>query len=111
MNLRLPNGNDIKLDNNLNKDERLQLVNGLLEEWQIYFIEHWNQSNVRVCLDILSGYICSSTIEKHKEDKYIMSRVKFKRMIKGNKKQVNFSNLDPQLKYLFGLMDKIDSQE
>lgn len=110
MKLKLPNGEEINLDVKLPLDERKRVVDSILEEWSWYFEHSWGLNKTKVCLEILSNYLCMVKEEedKNKEDKYIMSATKIKHMERGSSKTSNFSNLPQEHKQLFGLVDNED---
>lgn len=107
MKLKLPNGDNIKLNTNLPLEERKRVVDEILVEWNWYFESSWELEKTKVCLDVLSNYLCmvKDGDKKNKEDKYIMSVTKIKHMQRGNVKQANFSCLPQEQKMLLGLVD------
>ncbi|MFS1513064.1 hypothetical protein VQL36_11595 [Chengkuizengella sp. SCS-71B] len=113
MKIILPNNEKIKLDTTLNYEQRLKVVNELLDEWSEYFIETWKKSKTIVCLEILSNYLCLVKDEgkgKYQEDKYILSSHKMKRLKRGDKKICNFSDLPIEHQQLIGLVDFMDEE-
>lgn len=112
MKLRLPNGDIRYLDTSLSLEERKEVVNGILEEWNDYFQKSWELRKTQVCLDILGNYIClvKDGEDKNKEDKYIMSKTKIKHMEKGNKKNTIFSDLSKEKKLAFGLYEADENE-
>jgi 23S rRNA A2030 N6-methylase RlmJ len=107
MKLKLPNGDSIKLDTSLPLEERKEVVDRILKEWNSYFESSWELINTKVCLDVLSNYLClvKDGNKKNKEDKYIMSVTKIKHMQRGNAKSSNFSCLPQDQRQLLGLVD------
>lgn len=107
MKLILPNGEQRYLDESLPYNERVQIVQGITDEWEDHFRKNWERNKTKVCLDVLSTYLCvvKEEEDKHKEDKYILSATKVKRMIRGDKKVSNFSSLSEDEKNVLGLND------
>jgi hypothetical protein len=107
MKLKLPDGGSIKLNTSLALEERKRVVDEILEEWNWYFESSWELDKTKVCLDVLSNYLCmvKDGEQKNKEDKYIMSVTKIKHMQRGNTKQANFSSLSQEQRQLLGLVD------
>jgi hypothetical protein len=112
MKLKLPNGDSIKLNTNLTLEERKKVVDEILEEWNWYFESSWELVKTKVCLDVLSNYLCmvKDGEDKNKEDKYIMSTTKMKHMQRGNVKSSNFSCLPQDQKQLLGLVDNSNEE-
>lgn len=112
MKLILPNGGNIKLNTNLPLEERKKVVNEIIEEWNWYFESSWELEKTKVCLEILSNYLCmvKDGDDKNKEDKYIMSATKIKHMQRGNIKSSNFSCLPQDQRLLLGLVDFSDEE-
>lgn len=107
MKLILPNGTKTYLDTRLAIYDRYNVVCEILSRWEDYFQNNWNLYTTKICIDILSTYLCTGKEEeqKYKEDKFVMSVSKFKKMQRGNGKQINFTDLDETHKQLFGLID------
>jgi 23S rRNA A2030 N6-methylase RlmJ len=112
MKLKLPDGTQIILNTSLPLEERKRVVNEILDEWKDYFESSWELSKTKVCLEVLSNYLClvKDGEDKNKEDKYIMSLTKVKHMKRGNDKVSNFSSLPQEHKQLFGLVDYRDEE-
>lgn len=94
--IQLPNGERIYLDENLDIEERFEIVYKLLEDWEDLIETNWNNTNIIFFLDGLSNYLVWHKEEEDKgsEDKYIMSIKKVEQMI-GRRKasSVPFSSL------------------
>ena len=111
--LRLPNGDKIKLDTSLSLEERKAKVNDILDEWQDYFEKTWQLKKTKVCLEILSNYLClvKDGEKKNTEDKYILSLRRTKEIKDGTSKYTNFSDLSIDNKLMFGLTEENESGE
>lgn len=101
MDLKLPNGKEIILDENLNITEKIDIVNSLVEEWENFCIENWTNYNVKFFLDNLSNYLVWHKEDREKdkrgkEDKFILSKKKVEKLtkFKKNSKCINFSDLN-----------------
>lgn len=101
MELKLPNGEEVKLDENITITEKLNIVEVLVCEWETYCIENWNNYNVKFFLDGLSNYLVWHKEDREKdkrgkEDKFILSKKKVEKLTKFKKdsKYVNFSDLN-----------------
>jgi hypothetical protein len=108
--LRLPNDEVIILDTKLDYNNRREVVENILKEWKDHFEETWSLNKTKVCLEILSNYLCNVKEEedRNKEDKYVLSSTKIKKMIRGDSKTTNFSNLPKEHQQLIGLVDYVD---
>lgn len=113
MKIILPNGKETKLDTSLELNERKMVVDEILTEWKHYFENSWELNKTRVCLEVLSNYLCmvKDGENKNKEDKHIMSSTKMKKLNKFNDKSINFSNLPKGEQQLFGLLDSDEDGE
>jgi 23S rRNA A2030 N6-methylase RlmJ len=107
MKLILPNGEQRYLDESLPYSDRVKIVQEITDEWEDHFRKNWERHKTKICLDVLSTYLCvvKEEEDKHKEDKYILSATKVKRMIRGDKKVTNFSSLSDDDMLLLGLHD------
>lgn len=110
MKLVLPSGEKTYLDTSLTYDEKLMVVNTILDEWNDHFKNTWENNKTKTCLDILSTYLCTAKSEedRHKEDKYVMSTTKVKKMQRGNNKVLHFNDLEPELQFQLGMIDAED---
>lgn len=57
MNLILPDGNKFELDKSLSSENKKEVVESILSEWDWYFTKYKNRKT-QVCLEILSNYLC-----------------------------------------------------
>lgn len=107
MKLKLPDGTQLSLDTSLELEDRKKVVDEILEEWKQYFTNSWDLNKTKVCLEVLSNYLCmvKDGEMKNKEDKYILSSDKMKKMKRFNDKNVNFSNLPKDQQKVFGLIN------
>ncbi|MCY9737421.1 hypothetical protein M5X17_27285 [Paenibacillus alvei] len=64
--LILPNGNKIELDDNLSIEEKKKVVNDILLEWSDYFTTY-RTKKTKVCLEVLSSYLCKCNEELGEE--------------------------------------------
>lgn len=93
-------------------EERVVLVNEVLQEKinenltvEEYFTENFGNSSVTVAMDMLSYFI----IKEYNQQEDIISRDGVKKMKKGNKNSVNFSNLTEQDKVSLGLDNLVEN--
>lgn len=66
MKIILPNGEKRELDVGISYEERRQVVDEILEEWNDYFTRYRNKKTL-VCLDVLTTYLCYE-VKKEGED-------------------------------------------
>lgn len=106
MKIQLPNGQKIKLDDNLPINEKISLVEDIISKWDEVIICNWDSTSIRYFLDGLSNYLVWHKDEesKKKQDKDVISILKMKKM-NGKKKNntVPFSGLSSTNKELLGL--------
>lgn len=97
---------EIDLPNELSKEERIDLVNEILVKYEDLFRENWFSNKSKICLDILSTYICLAKAEeeKHKHDKEVLSKSKVREMIRGSKKYQLFTDLPLHQKKLLQIV-------
>lgn len=100
MKLHLPNGDIVELDLKLPLEQKKQIVDGILKEWNDYFIEHFNSMQVRICLDKIGTYLSR---DGSPTDNEVISRTKFRKMIRGHDREIHFDNLSFDVKKLLGI--------
>src|SRR5690606_18140445 len=105
MKIQLPNGQKSNLDENISFEEKLQIVEDLVEEWMPVIILNWHSNSIKFFLDSLSNYLVWHKEEdengyKGYEDKEILSRKKMEKLIRFKKdsKQINFTDLSKEHK-------------
>lgn len=105
----LPNGKNILLDENISLEDKIKKTEELTEIWSDEISKNWHSNSVKYFLDSLSNYLVWHKEEEDKikktEDKYVLSRKKIEKMVKFKKtsKQVNFTDLSKDDKdRLFG---------
>lgn len=110
MNIQLPNGQKIILDENISLEEKLQKVEDLSSEWMPIIKLNWHSKSIKFFLDSLVNYLVWHKEDREegkrgKEDREILSRKKLEKMARFKKtsKEVNFSDLSSRDKeLLFG---------
>jgi hypothetical protein len=112
MKLILPNGKEIDLKTDISLEEKQKVVDGILEEWKEYFEQTFQLYKTKICLEVLSNYLCNHKEEdqKNKEDKFILSPDKIKSMERGNKRTSNFSNLSYEEQASIGISSSNDEE-
>lgn len=108
MKINLPNGEKITLNTNLCLEEKLLLVESLIEEWDEYTIDNFNNKLVIIFYDGLADFLVwhKEEDEKNKEDKDILSVKKIKQMNgKLKSKSIPFSSLSTENRELLGLSE------
>lgn len=113
MKLVLPNGEATNLDETLSIDERKKVVDGILEKWETYFRDKWHMNKVKICLDVLSTYLvmAKEDEDKFKEDKFVLSKNKVKKMNRGDKKVTPFTYLSEEDQIALGFEVQAGNQE
>ncbi|MCR4362171.1 hypothetical protein JDW21_18660 [Bacillus subtilis] len=101
--IRLPNGQNHILDDNLTLEEKISVCKNLTERFKDSIEENWLSDPIKFFLDSLSNYInWHKEPEDNTHDKEVMSRNKTNRMLRG-RKDILFSDLSSQDKeQLFG---------
>jgi hypothetical protein len=118
MKLKLPDGKEIYLDETLDKYERLELIDNLLNKTfkmddktftlESYFRETWFKEKTIVCMDIIGYYLSKDFSKKSNNDKEVLSRNKFKKMVRGDKNVKIFSDLSHQDQVILGIDEQKD---
>lgn len=106
MKIQLPNGKKIVLEEHVAIEEKLSIVEKLVEEWNPILIKNWNSNSVRFFIDGLANYLVwhKEVEDVGTEDKEILS-VKKVELMSGKRKSITipFSSLSaPQKELLFG---------
>lgn len=94
MKIRLPNGEQHILKDDITLDEKVKIVEELTEQWKSEIENCWDSNAVKFFLDSLSNYLVWHKDNKdvNKEDKEVMSRNKTNRLYRG-RKDTPFSSL------------------
>lgn len=107
MKIKLPNGLDFELDENLDMESKLQKVEYLLNKYDSDIVSNWNGSNVKFFVDSLANYLVWHKEDREigkrgKEDKSILSKKKTEKLVRYKKtsKEINFSDLNKEQRYL-----------
>jgi hypothetical protein len=106
--LVLPDGKEYALPVNINYAQRVEVVNQLLDQWEKFFQENWDNRRVVVCLDILGNYLCRSPEFK---DSNVLSVKNQKELENGSKRCVPFSSLPKSHQIMLGIIDLEDLEE
>lgn len=111
MNLILPNGDKVFLDKSLEYSERVKVVESITATWETHFRKNWYMNKTKVCLDVLSTYlvVTKEDEDKNKQDKYVMSATKVRKMTKGDSRKTNFSDLSYEEQFLLGFAEAFES--
>lgn len=106
MQLLLPNGNKVFLDKSLDYAERVKVVESILSDWEEHFRKTWDMNKTKISLDVLSTYLVVTKEEEDrtKEDKFIMSPTKMRKMLRGDPKKTNFSDLTYEQRLGLGMI-------
>lgn len=110
MKIHLPDGRQHEIDNNISLEEKIKVVEELVNEWMPIIISNWHSNQVKFFLDSLSNYLVWHKEDREegkrgKEDKEILSRKKIEKMVKFKKtsREINFTDLKSYHKeLLFG---------
>lgn len=106
MNIILPNGKKRKIEDGLSKEEKIELVREMTEEFEEEILIGWETLRVKYFLDALSNYLCwhKEEDEKGLEDKDITSKRKEERAngLRKNK-IIPFSYVDKASKQKIGI--------
>lgn len=111
MKIQLPNGEKIKLDDDISLEEKKKIVKQLVDEWRdIVKADRmtWFSNAVKYFLDSLANYLVwHKEGSKNKEDREILSREQLEQMHKFKKrsKSVNFTDLPSAKKESLGIED------
>lgn len=106
MRIKLPNGEKTTLDEHISIEEKIEIVNNLLDEWLSTLIMSWHSDTTKFFLDNLANYLVW-----HKEredvgyqDKEVLSVKRIEEMSGKRKgKSTPFTSLSkPQRELLFG---------
>lgn len=106
----LPDGLKPSLSFNHSDEEKIVIVNEILEEYRNYFNEFWYSDSVKKCLDVLAYYLCT-TGNGGERDKDVLSKYKMNEMREGSRKHTTFSALSSAQKAALGLIDVPDEDE
>jgi len=104
MKIQLPNGQRHELDDGISLDEKVKVVEDLVNEWRNIIRLNWDSNSVRFFLDSLSNYLVwhKEIPNDITEDKEVMSRNKTNRLHRG-RVDIPFSSLNShQKELLFG---------
>jgi len=102
--IRLPNGKQHVLKDDITLEEKVKVVEELTEQWKSEIENGWDSNAVKFFLDSLSNYLVwhKDDEDANKEDKEVMSRNKTNRLYRG-RKDTPFSSLSKKDKSnLFG---------
>lgn len=93
MKIQLPSGQKTTLDDDINLEEKKQVVEDLVTEFEDAIIRNWHSNSVKFFLDALTNYLVwHKEPEESTHDKEVMTRNKTNRMLRG-RKDIPFSNL------------------
>jgi hypothetical protein len=100
MKIQLPNGQQTTLDENISLEEKLDVVDELLNEWDKIIHSNWESNGIKFFIDSLSNYLVWHKEDREKgkrgkEDKEILSKKKVEKLHKYKKtsREINFSDL------------------
>lgn len=107
MNIQLPDGQKMTLDDHITIQEKLRLVEELTIKFEDIIRENFNSKSIIYFLDSLANYLVwhKELEEKGMEDKEILSVKKMEKLVKFKKtsKTINFTDLNKKDAYkLFG---------
>ena len=106
MKLLLPNDEKIYLPDDASLEDRKAKVKEILNKWEDYFRESWYTSKTKYALHLLASYLCwgyHKEKENGKEDKYVWSRRKEKKVKYGDGITTLFSDLSMKDKIQLGI--------
>lgn len=109
MKIQLPDGKGKYLDNNISLEDKLNIVEELIEEWNHAIRLNWESNSVRFFLNGLANYLVwhKETEDKGKEDKLVLSMRKIEEMIGERKsRSIPFTYLSKSQKERIGLEDE-----
>ncbi len=109
LNLILPNNKKIKLPGGKTYQERLDIINGILAEYEDVFSEYWESSRTKTSLNIMADYLSRSKEFRENNPNPTLGANRKQRLYKGDKDMIPFSSLHKQTKELLGLED--DTQD
>jgi hypothetical protein len=107
MNLYLPDGKKVFLKGNLLYEERKQLVQSIIDEWEWYFTEYWNNPKTIACLDMMARYLSRASDFKDIEKPTLSTR-KHAALEQGDWNCRLFSDLPKHTKMKIGIEDIIE---
>jgi group I intron endonuclease len=87
----LPDGEKMYLPRKYDIEMKRQIIDFLLEKYDGYFTEYWDNEKTKVCLDIFAQYLID--VDKKRSQHEILSRHKMDEMINGSDYYVNFSDM------------------
>lgn len=110
MKIRLPNGKQHILKDDITLEEKVKIVEELTEQWKSEIENCWDSNAVKFFLDSLSNYLVwhKDNEDINKEDKEVMSRNKTNRLYRG-RKDIPFSSLSKKDKS--NLFDEVKGGE
>ncbi|MDH6674415.1 hypothetical protein M2277_005107 [Paenibacillus sp. LBL] len=113
MKIILPDGEKKNLDEALDYENRIKVVEEILLKWNDHYRETWEMNKTKVALEVLSNYICmvKELDDKHKEDKYVMSNTKMKKLRRGDSKNTPFSSLSKEDQRLLGTLNSDEEDD
>ena len=118
MKLIMPNNQRLFLPDHIPLEEKIEIVNGILKEWEDYFRLAWHSPKTKFCLHSLGSYLCwgyhrdKNRAENSRiEDKYVWSKKKEKRVEYGDGITFNFSDLSMEDKITLGVPHCYNDEE
>lgn len=109
MKIILPDGKKLYVKQTSPLDEKMVIVDKILEEYSSYFEDNWESQKVAMCLSVLADYIVRGN-NNGKHDKEILSDKKDIAMRNGHK-CIPFSSLSKRQKIMLGLIEVEDTDE
>lgn len=92
----------IDLDTSLPFGERLLIFNQIYDRYKDTIEKSWTQRRTEIFLDVLCNYLYPLDTS-NRTDKLLLSKRKYREMVRGTEKYVNFSNMSPEDKILLGI--------
>ena len=107
MNIQMPDGKKIELEENIGIKEKCEVTRKLIEEYIDYIDRGWETSNVIYFLNGLSNYLVWHKEEgtEYIQDKEVLGKRKTKELSKYKEKNIQFSILSEKDKMFLGLSD------